>query len=493
MTTLIRGGIVVPVRPAGRVIRDGAVAFDDSGRITGVGPNRQFNPADYTQVIDARNNIVMPGMINAHSHCLSNLAKGWFEKFPLEIWRQYVKGCWRHITEEDIYLATMASGIEMVRNGCTAALEHFDSIHPSEHRGAGQVIQAWLDLGFRGVLAPMLIDKPYEETVPLDAGSASEAGRAEIARISRHESRATLDDVEQLLKKQMRRSSRITFFLGPGAPQRCTEGLLRDATALARQLDVGLHMHVLETRSQRFFTLKTFGKTAVQHLYDIGFLCDRLSMAHCVWIADQDIPLIRERGASVVHNPHSNLKLGSGIAPVIKLLRGGVNVAVATDGAASNDALNMFESMRLGALLHCVTDDDFERWVSAQEALEMTTINAARACRLESVCGSLEPGKRADIVLLKRRHHNFMPTNDVVHQLVYCENGSAVDTVIIDGHTVLRNGSFVGIGEQEIFGRIDAAAERLAPQFTREHANVRGLESSLRAMYFQVVRNQVGR
>ncbi len=496
MSTLIRGGVVVPVVPAGTVWYDGAVAFDDSGCITGVGPGHLFDPSAFRQVVDAHDRIIIPGLVNAHSHCLSNFQKGRLEKLPLELWRQFGKACWRHVSERDIYLAAMLGAIQMVRTGCTTVLDHFYAYPGAaigrsvEHSGAGEVLKAWDDLGLRGVLAPMLINKRYEETVPLHAGQASAAGQAEIQRISRTESQLTLDDVRSLVNKYRGRFERITFFIGPGAPQRCTEELLQESIELATRENLGLHMHVAETRTQRHFGAQVFGKSLIRHLYDVGFLCDRLSMAHCVWVSDGDIELIRERGASVVHNPSSNLKLGSGIAPVLKMLRAGVNVALATDGASSNDSQNMFEAMKLGALLQCLQDVDFERWVSAQEALEMATIRGARACRLEATCGSLEPGKKADLVLLKRNHYSFVPLNNPVSQLVYCENGSAVDGVYVNGRVVLENGSLVHVNEQAIYAEVDEAMERLAPHFAQESANVEALQPALRDMYFEVMRAQ---
>ncbi len=487
MSTLIHQAVVVPRADTDSVVLNGSIAFDDRGVITGLGPSQEFNPSHYATVIDGQRSLVIPGLINPHSHCLSNLQKGRLEKLPLEIWRQYLKACWRRVSDRHVYLASMLGSIQMVKTGCTTVLDHFFTASTSEFMGARQVLDAWRDLGIRGVLAPMLSDVRYEETVPLDTAIANGSALAEIERISIFEGRESTADAVRMIERYRGESDRVTFFLGPAAPQRCSPELLRAAVRAADDLDIGLHMHVAETRTQAFVARRSFGSTLIERLDSVGFLNHRLTIAHGIWIEPSDIALIRSTGTSVVHNPVANLKLGDGLAPIIPMLEAGVNVAVATDGAASNDGQNMFEAMKLAAILHCINEDDFERWVSAEQALNMGTLAAARACRLDGITGSLEVGKQADLVLLDRSSFAFVPLNDPIKQLVYCENGSAVSSSFVGGRPIMENGQLAGVNEIAIYDEIQVEADKVADDFRREFTNVAELVPVLKEMYFRIM------
>jgi 5-methylthioadenosine/S-adenosylhomocysteine deaminase len=253
---------------------------------------------------------------------------------------------------------------------------------------------------------------------------------------------------------------------------------------LARKKNLPIHIHLAETKAQAVMGKQLYGTSLLQHLASIGVLTPNLSLAHSIWIDPADINLFAQSGATPVHNPASNLRIGSGLAPVKQLLSSGVNVASGTDGAASNDGQNMFDALRLVALIHNQAGTDFNKWVTPIQALGMATRNGARAFDLDA--GVLAPGKLADIVLLRRDTPAFTPLNDVMSQLVYCENGSGVDTVIVNGELVVESGRPTKVDEQEVLRLAAQARARLDPSIQSELAAAQTMEPALAEMYFRV-------
>ena len=225
----------------------------------------------------------------------------------------------------------------------------------------------------------------------------------------------------------------------------------------------------------------------MQHLASLGILGPSLSLAHAIWIEPADIALFAESGAMPVHNPASNLRIGSGLAPIRDFLSNGLSVALGTDGAASNDGQNMFDAMRLVALIHNQAGTDFHHWVTPSQALAMATRNGAQALGQDS--GILASGKLADLVLLRRDTPAFTPLNDVMSQLVFCENGSSVDTVLVNGEVVVENGRLKKLDEREVLRWAAKARERLNPALEREMAAAKIMEPALAEMYFQIFRS----
>ncbi|MGE5303486.1 MAG: amidohydrolase family protein, partial [Alphaproteobacteria bacterium] len=233
---------------------------------------------------------------------------------------------------------------------------------------------------------------------------------------------------------------------------------------------------------------RVYGTSLLAHLDAIGVLAPNLSLAHSIWIEPGDIELFVKRQATPVHNPASNLRIGSGLAPLKQFIAAGVRVGLGTDGAASNDGQNMFDAVRLAALIHNQAGTDFRGWVTPAQALAMATRNGAHAFGLEA--GVLAPGKLADIVLLRRDTPAFTPLNDVIGQLVFCENGNSVDTVIVNGEIVVESGSLKRIDEREVLQCAERARQRLDPSIQRELTAAGSMEGALAEMYFRVFENK---
>lgn len=488
MDILIKNSMIVTMNSKEEIIERGNIII--SGRlIEYVGKNKISSEDRFEKIIDGSMMIAIPGLINAHTHSPANLFKGMFECLPLEIWRQYYRAVLRNRTEREHYISSMLGIIEMLKTGATTFLDHFHGTTPEKFNGANAIKESIIDSGIRGIIALTLSDKKYEETLPIKMDDLSENAKLELAKITESEMKDSPSEIEEFIKEFSQIHPRVGCMVGPSAPHRCSEKLLVLSKNLADKHDVGIHIHVAETKTQASSWKKKTGISLVTFLDKIGVLCDRLTMAHGVWIDGNDMDIIAKRGSSVVHNPASNLKLGSGLAPIREMLLRGINVAVATDGSTSNDNQNMFEAMRMTALIHNVKDTDYNRWIKSSEAFKMATINGAKACRLGSLVGSVEKGKLADIVLLEKNTYNMTPMNDIIKQLVFCENGSSVDTVIVDGEVVVEKNRLVYINENDIYEEARNTRSSIQEEVELEMRKTNLIEPKLREMYFEIMRN----
>jgi len=280
--------------------------------------------------------------------------------------------------------------------------------------------------------------------------------------------------------------------LAPSAPQRCTDEFLLTLDELSRSKGVPINLHVQETRVQATAGPVFYGKTIVEHVAEIGMLSERLSVIHGVWLNSHDIQLLAANGTSMVHNPVCNFRIKSGIAPIREMLDAGVNVALGCDNNCANDVQNMFQSMKLAALLPEVEGPEFGDWEPAREALRMATASGARALGMQDAIGSIEVGKRADIVLLDLNEHAFTPLNNPVHQLVYSEAGSSVDTVLVNGNVVMENKEFVNLDEKALLQE----AREIGLSLRKEHQKAKQWADELRPylerMYWRCLEQDVG-
>ena len=259
-----------------------------------------------------------------------------------------------------------------------------------------------------------------------------------------------LEFVRRAIARHHDKNERLRFVIAPSGPQRCTEDLLTGALELAHEHDTAYHTHVLETKMQAVTGEEHYGKSLIRHMHDIGILGERTTIAHAVWVSDEDIALMADAGCSVVHNPISNLKLGSGIAPYRKLLDAGINLALGSDAPSASDTPRMFDVMKFAGLIHKVATPDYTRWPRAAEIVRAATINGARSAALGAKVGSLEAGKKADLLILDLRSLNFTPLNDIDMHLVYCEDGRSVETVMVAGEIVVEDGRVLTCDEAEI-------------------------------------------
>ena len=486
MKLLIGNVRILTMNESFEIIEQGSILIDGN-RLAYVGPAQSTPPGPFDRAIKGDRMIAMPGMINSHCHSPANLVRGMMPSKPLEIWRAHYRASLRDMRDEDFYASAFLGGMEMLKTGTTTVLDHFFGNQACRFMGAGAAIQAMRDLGLRHVVALTLSDKNYEETIPL--GSTAAAVDDEIKRMSQNEARATqawLDDCEAFIETFYEPDKLTTACPGPSAVQRCTDELLVKSANMARTKNLPMHIHLAETKAQQVMGRQLYGQSLLQHLDSLGLLESNLSLAHSIWIDEGDAELFADRRVTAVHNPASNLRLGSGLAPLGEFLAAGVRVALGTDGAASNDGQNMFDAVRLAGLIHNHAGTDFSQWTSPRQALTMATCNGAAAFGLDA--GVLAPGKLADVTLLRRDTPAFTPLNDLMGQLVFCENGSSVDTVIVNGEIVVESGRLTRINEQEVLDLATKAREQLEPAIQRELAAAKSMEPALADMYFRVFR-----
>ena len=485
MKTLIQNIVIVTMNDRNEVVENGAIVIDNN-RIGYVGP-REWTPDDavYDKTIDGARLIAMPGMVNAHCHSPANLVRGMMPSKPLEIWRAYYRASLRDMREDDFYASALLGDMEMLQSGATTVLDHFAGNASCRFMGAGAAIQAMRDLGLRHIAALTITDKNYEDTIPL--GRTDAILNDEIKRMSASEAKSAghwLDDCQNFIETFHAPEKLTIACPGPSAVQRCSDELLTGATDLARRKNLPMHIHLAETKAQAVMGRQLYGTSLLGHLDSLGAVGEHLSLAHSIWIEEGDIAIFSQRGATPVHNPASNLRIGSGLARVKEFLAAGVCVGLGTDGSASNDGQNMFDAVRLAALIHNQAGSDFNGWVTPVQALAMATRNGARAFGLDA--GVLAPGRLADIVLLRRDRPAFTPLNDVLAQLVFCENGSGVDTVFVNGEVVIEGGRPTKVDEKEVLRLAEQARKRLEPSLRKELAAAQTMEPTLAEMYFRV-------
>lgn len=486
MRTLIRNVLLVTMNSQDEVFENGAIVVDGN-RIQFAGPMEWTPQVQFDKVIEGEHLIALPGLVNAHCHSPANLVRGMMPSKPLEIWRAYYRASLRGMDEEDFYASALLGGMEMLKNGTTTVLDHFAGNPACSFMGAGAAIQAMRDLGLRHVVSLTITDKNYEDTIPIQAKDSSLAD--EMKRMSAGEAKTTrawLDDCAAFIAAFHDPDKLTTACPGPSAVQRCSDELLRGAADMAAAGKLPLHIHLAETKAQAVQGQSLYGHSLLRHLDSLGIVGRNLSCAHSIWIEDDDVRIFADRAVTPVHNPASNLRIGSGLARVKEFLAAGVSPALGTDGAASNDGQNMFDAIRLAALIHNEAGSDFNQWPQPRQILAMATRHGARAFGLDA--GEISAGKLADIVLLRRNVAAYSPLNDVISQIVFCENGSNVDTVIVNGEVVVASGSCTKIDEATVLERAIQSRQRLDASMQTELAAAGTMEPVLAEMYFRVFR-----
>jgi 5-methylthioadenosine/S-adenosylhomocysteine deaminase len=410
--------------------------------------------------IDATGRALMPGLVNGHNHAQGGLTKGLFDRYNLEIYINAQPWATGRRTVEDKYLSALVAAAEMVRKGCTSGYDMFAEFPLPTAEGVEAVGRAYADAGMRAVIAPMMADRSFYEAIPGLAEALPEPLREQALRAKNAPYAESIAACTRILKSWAFDRSRIRPALGPTIPHHCSDEFLVACRDLAREQDLGIQMHVGESRMQAVLAPKLYGTTLAGHLAKLGMLNARFCVAHGVWLDDDDRARLADAGASVSHNPGSNAKFGSGIADMRRMLERGVNVAIGTDGAGCSDNMNVFEAMRMATYLSRVQDHPVGRWVSAREALFAATEGGAKALGLEKV-GRIEKGWKADLVFLDLGALQYVPLNDLANQIVFAEDGTGVQSVMVGGEWVLKDRALTKLDAAKLKADAENAVERL--------------------------------
>jgi 5-methylthioadenosine/S-adenosylhomocysteine deaminase len=446
------------------------------------------------EVVDCSRFLVVPGMVNAHNHSNENWFRGMWDNLPLEPWMlfSYPALAAPSQSPDEIYLRTVFGAIEQLKSGATCVVDFLYELDGLTTESLDAVVRAYRDVGLRAVIALGIGDRAYHETVILEEGLVS----PELVSRLEADRPPSWAEWERFVRDAVERFHRpdegISICPGPSGPQRCTDEMLVGCAALAEELDLVMHIHVLETRMQAVSAQRMYGKTLVEHMDAIGFLSPRVCFAHGIWLTPGDISIVRERGVTIAHNPASNLKLGSGLAAVPRLLAGGVNVALGTDGMSSNDGLDMFASLKLAALLHKLWAIDYEEWLGAKEAWQLATMGGAAAAGDREGLGRIAPGRRADLVFLDLESQVFTPLNHPLHQLAFGSTTLAVDAVLVGGRWVVRGGRVTGVDEDEVLARVRETGREIVGRFDEAFELGKQLLAGLRAGWLEALRTDVG-
>lgn len=443
--------------------------------ITSVEPGLEPRADDV--VIDGRDRLLMPGLINAHTHSWEALFRGRYDNLPLELWMlmSYPILGVEPLPPEVIRLRTLLVAMESLRNGVTCVLDDVIEMPGQSLEALGAVFAAYDEAGIRASCSGNMVDRHYIDTLPFVADVLPPALLEQARRVPAPTAKDFIEFATEAIERfDGGPGARLRYAIAPSGPQRCTDELLEAANELSLRYDTTLHLHVLETKVQAVTGQQFYGQTLVRHLDDLGLVSDRLTIAHGIWVTDDDIRRLAAGGASVAHNPISNQKLGAGIAPWRKLLDAGVNVALGTDGFCSNDTGRMFDVMKSAALLHKVTSPDHTAWPTASEVLHAATRGGARSVHAEAALGAVEVGRAADLVMVDLTTASFTPLNDLANHLVYLENGNSIELVMVAGEVVVRDGRCTRIDEPAVLAELRAAA----PELLRRHAEIEAVNAA---------------
>ena len=445
-----------------RVLPEPVDIVIENGEILAVRPAGSAPPEG--EAIDVRHTLAVPGFINSHHHSHENFHKGRYDRLPLELWMNYVRPAKPlPLTADDIYLRTLVGASQALLSGTTCIVDDFNASPVLNPEHVEAALAAYEDIGIRALLGPTLFDVPFHESVPFLQEECCAGTLASLAPTQSTPPAEYLRFVETLAATRHPRENRVGVLLAPSAPQRCSDGFLRQVRELADATGLPVIIHVQETRLQAASAWHERGKTLFQHLDELGFLAPGTSLIHAVWLTPDDIERIAASGASVQHNPNSNLKLGSGLMPMRALLDAGVNVSLGTDGCGSLESTDMLRVVANTALIHKLRGDDYRRWIGAEEALHAATRGGAIALGQEDRLGRIAPGHRADLVLYRLDGPAFTPLNNPLRQLVFGESGGSIDSVFVEGERVVADGQLTRLDQRAISRRIEQAMSQLRP------------------------------
>jgi guanine deaminase len=434
--------------------------------------------------LEADGLLLAPGLINGHHHSHEHFHKGRYDGAPLELWMNYVRPLTPlPLTARHVYLRTMIGAIQALRSGATTIVDDLN-VSPvliPEHVEAA--LQAYEDAGIRALVGPTLFDRPFFRAVPF----VEEEFPLELLDRLGGGERTPPDDilahVGELARHRHPRSARVSILAAPSAPQRCSDDFLCRVRRVADDLDLPVIIHVHETRLQAVTARHFYGRSMFAHLDGLGFLKPATSLIHAIWVAPDDIARIARSGASVQHNPNSNLKLGSGLMPMRAMLDAGVNVSLGSDGCGSIETVDMLRAVAATALAQKLRGDDHDRWIDARDAWTAGTSGGAMALGQADRLGHVAPGYRADLALYRLDGVAFLPLNDPLRQLVYGETGASLDTLVVDGEIVMRDGRLTRVDEAALAREIHAAHAELEPAIAASEREVEELAAPYRRIY----------
>jgi 5-methylthioadenosine/S-adenosylhomocysteine deaminase len=452
---LMTGGLVADLDSGTADRRDLRI---EHGKIAAIGgPGTLLAAATHH---DASDRLIIPGLVNAHTHGHANLMKGVADAWTLEA--SLTHGPWLAGTRdpETIYLSTLLGAIDMLSKGCTACFDLVYEFPRPTKAGLLAAARAYADAGMRAVLAPMVADQSLFQSIPGLAEALPRDLRDLVGRFELASGDRIIAAIEAIVAARTEMPDGITLAIAPTIPHHCSERFLRDCRDIADRHELPIHMHVAESRLQAAMARKIYGRSAIRYLADLGMLGPHFTAAHGVWLDEDDLDLLAEHSCSIAHIPASNFRLGSGVAHVRPMLARGINVGLATDGANSSDSLSLLRAMRLASFGARIFAGSRDGWLGAAEVARLATQGGAKLLGLKS-CGRIEPGACADLALFDLNHVDFIPATDPINQLVTSADSAAVTDVMVGGAFKVRDRKLVFVDASELRSRVQDSVARL--------------------------------
>ena len=435
----------------------------DGDEISAIGNDLAADKIADAEIVDASNHLVVPGLINAHYHSHDTLCRGLFEDLPLEFWLLYTLPMGTFRSREEIRLRTLVGALESMRCGITTVQDMLGLI-PMTEENIDVVLDAYEEIGERVIFSPMVFDIPavamlrYRDLLPpeIQEMMGTEAGNP--------------GEQLNMLETQIRRrpAKGVTHWaVGPFAPQRCTIELLSGCADIAERHDLGIYIHVYETRGQVVMAREMYGEyggSFIKYLDTAGMLNHRLNIAHSVWISREEMDQMAAADAGAILCFNSNMKLKSGISPMRDMRDAGMRVGLGCDNCSGSDVQNMFQAMKAYCMLGSVSDPTPGTPLS-QDALRHGTLGSARSACMEDQIGALKPGYKADMMLIDMNDTAYLPYNSAARQLVYSETGRSIDTVIIDGKVVMKDRIVQTIYEEDLRKEVSDLMKSFIPEY----------------------------
>jgi 5-methylthioadenosine/S-adenosylhomocysteine deaminase len=429
MDILLKNAQIITLNKDDDVIPEGSIGIRDN-KIDYIGGGMDGLEAGYSKVIGCKGRTVMPGFVNAHNHLAMTMFRNYADDMKLMDWLfTKIFPLEDKLTEDAVYWGSLLAMVEMIKGGTTAFSDMYFFMESTA--------RAVSESGMRAVLS---------------RGLQGESGEEELDYRLK-------ENIELFEKYHNSHKGRIKVMLGPHSIYTCSEAYLRKVAVKSREQGISVQIHLSETKGEVRNCIEKFGRSPVKYLEDLGLLNDKTVAAHCVAVDDADIEILASHEVNVVHNPGSNMKLASGTAPVAKMLSKGINVCLGTDGASSNNNLDMLEEMRLAAYMQKILTDD-PTALPVDEVMRMATSGGARALGFENV-GSLETGKAADIIVLNTEKAHYYPKYNIKSAIVYSGNSADIETVIIDGNLVMEGGHLITLDEERILYKAQKWASKL--------------------------------
>ncbi len=421
--------------------------------------------------VDGQNKLLLPGFVNAHTHSPEMWQRGIIPPVPLELWIAELYD-FAPLEPDLVYLSALGTAVETLLSGGTSVVDHLVLIPGKEIETIASAVRAYQEIGIRAFIGPLIQDESLTAGIP-DGGAQREH------KTYVRSTEATLALMQEAVDKFHNPSEGVNILVAPTGIQLCSDALFEGCRELSDRYNLCRHAHLLETKAQEKLALEKYGCSAVEHLKQLGYLSDRTSLAHCVWLSDNDIAILAETHSTVVHNPLSNLRLGSGIAPILKYRQAGVNVAFGCDGAASNDSQDLLEAIKIGSILHNITDMDYHHWITPRESVEIASLGGAKGLNVAHELGSLTEGKKADLVLYDLTSLSLLPRTDPIGLLILGRPTQAVDSAWVNGKRVVADGKVTTIDvdalRKNLFERSEWSINRQSATVSQIEAHYRGV------------------